>query len=131
MALDAWFYRIMQNVLFDDHDFQSRKKRDYRKDKMIPDNSGSQYELGLKDTDSRPSTADNLTALKDQVNRVLAELSPEHQRIMVLIHYSSLKKEQAAVLLGIQGDAARKRYARARCRFRELWKTHYGMTGFR
>src|SRR5207302_524492 len=42
MSLEAWFYQIVLNALFDDHDFQSRQQRDYRAEMAWPDRSSVQ-----------------------------------------------------------------------------------------
>lgn len=130
MTLDAWFYRIVLNALFDDHDFQSRQRRDYRAEMVWPDRSSAQFAMGLQNADTSPSEALGRQELKERIERVLGALPPDHQRIMVLIHYAELNKEQAAELLGIESNAARQRYARARSRFREVWKSIYGEQGF-
>jgi RNA polymerase sigma-70 factor (ECF subfamily) len=130
MPLDAWFYRIILNTLFDDHDFQSRQRRDYRAEKMWPDRSSAQFAMGLKNADTSPSEAFNRREVKERIDEVLRELPADQQQIMVLIHYAELNKEQAAELLGIESNTARQRYARARVRFREVWKSLFGEEGF-
>jgi RNA polymerase sigma-70 factor, ECF subfamily len=126
MALEAWFYRIILNCLFDDRDFQTRQRRDYRDEVVWPDQSSTQFAMGLQNPATSPSEALGRRELQEKIEQVLARLSAEHQQIMVLIHYADLSKEQAAEILGIDGNAARQRYARARVRFREQWKACFG-----
>lgn len=126
MALDAWFYRIILNVLFDDHDFHTRQRRDHRLDMNWPDRSSIQAGLGLRNADTSPSEAMGRKERKSRIDRVLAMLSPDQQQIMVLIHFAELTREQAAEILQIEGATARQRYARARARFREAWKSLFG-----
>jgi RNA polymerase sigma factor (sigma-70 family) len=126
MALDAWFYRIILNVLFDDHDFHSRQRRDHRLDMNWPDRSSVQAGLGLRNADTSPSEALGRKETKARIDRVLAMLPPDQQQIMVLVHFAELTREQASELLGIEGATARQRYARARARFRETWKSLFG-----
>lgn len=130
MALEAWFYRIVLNALLDDYDFQKRQQRDYRNEMAWPDRSSVQFAVGLQNADTSPSEALGRRELRERIERVLGALPADHQQIMVLIHFAELSKEQAAELLGIEGNAARQRYARARCRFRDVWKTLYGEDGF-
>jgi len=130
MTLESWFYRIVLNALFDDHDFHARQQRDYRNEMVWPDRSSVQGALGLRNADTSPSELLSRQEVKERIERVLGKLPPDHQQIMVLIHYGELSKEQAAELLGIESNAARQRYARARSRFREVWKTIYGEEGF-
>jgi RNA polymerase sigma-70 factor (ECF subfamily) len=130
MALEAWFYRVLLNTLLDDHDFQTRGRRDFRQELAWPDRSSVQFAAGLQAADTRPSEALARRELRERIERVLAALTPPHQEIMVLIHFAELTKEQAAELLGIDGGTARQRYARARLQFRETWKRLYGEDGF-
>jgi RNA polymerase sigma-70 factor (ECF subfamily) len=129
MALEAWFYRVILNCLFDDRDFQTRQRRDYRAEVAWPDHSSAQFAAGLHDPATSPSEALGRHELREKIERVLARLPAEHQQIMVLIHYADLSREQAAELLGIAGNAARQRYARARGKFREEWKACFGDEG--
>ncbi len=130
MELEAWFYRIVLNALLDDHDFQTRQRRDCGAELGWPDRSSQQFALGLQNADTSPSAALGRREVKERIERVLAALPADQQQIMVLIHYGELSKERAAELLGIESGTARQRYARARIRFRELWKTEYGDEGF-
>ncbi len=130
MALEAWFYRIILNVLFDDHDYQGRKRRDYRAEQPLPDRSSRQIVMGLRNAGTTPSEAVYRNELKQRIERVLGELPAAFQQIMVLIHFAELSGKQAAELIGITHELARQRYARARVCFRHLWKKHYGEEGF-
>jgi len=130
MAIDAWFYRIILNVLFDDHDFHSRQRRDHRLDRDWPDRSSAQVGLGLRNTDTSPSEALGRKETRMRIDRVLALLPADQQQILVLVHFAELTREQAAELLQIEGATARQRYARARARFREAWKSLFGDEDF-
>lgn len=124
MELEAWFYRIVLNALLDDHDFQTRQRRDCAAELGWPDRSSKQFALGLKHGGTTPTEAYRRQETKERIERVLAALPPDQQQMMVLVHYGELSKENAAELLGIDGGTARQRYARIR--FREVWKTEYG-----
>jgi len=126
MELEAWFYRIVLNALFDDHDFQTRKRRDCGAEHAWPDRSSQQFALGLQNDGTSPTEAYERQVVKERVDRVLAALPAHHQQIMVLIHFGELSKERAAELLDIESGTVRQRYARARMRFREVWKAEYG-----
>ena len=52
--------------------------------------------------------------------RSLKRLDPEDREILALRHFESLTSEDAARILGITGEAARKRYARALDRLRKI-----------
>ena len=127
MAFRPWFCRIILDTLFDDHDYQGRMERDYRKETAYPDRSSVQFSMGIQNPATSASLALARKELREKIDRVLARLSPEHQEIMVLIHFSELTREQAADLLGIEAGTARQRYARARKRFRKIWIALYGL----
>jgi len=129
MSLDAWFYRIILNVLFDDHDYHSRKRRDHRLETNWPDRSSVQAKLELQNSDTSPSEAVGRKELRARIETVLAALPADQQQILVLVHFAELTREKAAELLQIEAPAARQRYARARLRFRETWKALFGDEG--
>ena len=126
MAFYPWFCRIVLDRLLDDHDYNASKKRDYRAETAWPDRSSMQFALGLQNPITSPSETFYRKELRAKIDNVLAKLSPDHQEIMVLIHFGELTKEQAAEILGIKAGTARQQYARARARFRDLWKECYG-----
>jgi RNA polymerase sigma-70 factor, ECF subfamily len=126
MAFYPWFCRLVLNCLFDDHDYQSQRQRDYRAEQAWPDRSSVQLALGLENPGTTPSEAAGRRELHAQIDEVLGLLPPDHQEILVLIHFAELTREAAAQILGIAGNTARQRYARARVRFREVWKERFG-----
>ena len=137
MAFRPWFFRVIRDTLFDDHDFQGCLKRDYRREKAFPDRSSAQFEMGIQSPATTASMAlarkeeqqQKREKLRERIDQVLALLTPIQQEIMVLIHFSGLKKTQAAAILGIKPEAARKRYGDAIPRFRELWIERHGEEG--
>lgn len=126
MAFYPWFCRIVLDRLFDDHDYHASQKRDYRAETGWPDRSSMQFALGLQNPITSPSQSLMRKELKARIDQVLAQLSPAHQEIMVLIHFGELTKEQAAEILQIKAGTARQQYARARAQFRAVWKECYG-----
>jgi RNA polymerase sigma factor (sigma-70 family) len=129
MSFYSWCCRIVLNCLFDDHDFHARHRRDYRVEQAWPDGSSVQAALGLNSPGTSPSEAAGRNETQERIDLILTALSPEHQEIMTLVHYAGLSKEQAAQALGIEGAAARQRYARARVHFRAAWKARFGEDG--
>lgn len=129
MAFYPWLCRIVLDCLFDDHDFHARRQRDYRSEQAWPDQSSLQEALGLHAPGTSPSVLLGRKELRERIDFVLGLLSPEHQEIMVLVHFAELSKGQAADVLGVEAGTARQRYARARAKFREIWKDHFGQDG--
>jgi RNA polymerase sigma factor (sigma-70 family) len=130
LAFYPWFCRIILDRLFDDHDYHASQKRDYRAETAWPDRSSEQMALGLQAPLTSPSESLMRKELKTRIDQVLAQLSPAHQEIMVLIHFGELTKEQAAEILRIKPGTARQQYARARAQFRLLWKKCFGSEEF-
>lgn len=126
MAFEPWIFRLILNCLFDDHDYQSRQRRDYRAEVAWPDRSSMQCSLGLAAPGTTPSEAVARRDLQARIDQVLGRLAPDHQEILVMVHFGELTKQEAAEVLGIPSGTARQRYARARARFREVWKSCYG-----
>ena len=126
MAFYPWLCRIVLDRLCDDHDYHASQKRDYRAETAWPDRSSMQFALGLQNPITSPSEALIRKEMRARIDNVLAKLSPEQQEIVVLIHFGELTKEQAAEILGIKAGTARQQYARARAKFRDIWKECYG-----
>ncbi len=126
MAFRPWFCRVVLDTLFDDHDFHAAQQRDYHAEAAWPDRSSMQLDMGLQNPATTPSKALMRKELREKVDHVLAQLPAKLQEIMVLIHFGELSKAQAARFVGIKSGTARKRYANARMRFREIWIDCYG-----
>ena len=129
MAFYPWMCRIVLDCLCDDHDYHARRRRDYRAEAAWPERSSLQGALGLHNPGTSPSEAFARKELQARIDHVLGRLSPEHQEILVLVHFAELPREQAAALLGIEAGTARQRYARARAKFRAAWKDCFGQEG--
>jgi RNA polymerase sigma-70 factor (ECF subfamily) len=130
MALDAWFYRVIDDALIDDHRFQVRQKRDCAAETAWPDRSSAQLAAGLADAGTSPSEAAGRRETNERVERVLGQLSPDHQQVIVLVHFAELSQSDAAEFLGVESGTVRQRYARARAQFRKAWKATYGESEF-
>jgi RNA polymerase sigma-70 factor (ECF subfamily) len=79
-----------------------------------------------------PSTAAARVEIKSRLNEALGQMDPIDREVLALRHYEHLTSSEAAQVLGIQEDAASKRYLRALGRLREiLSEMPGGLTGFR
>lgn len=58
--------------------------------------------------------------LRDKLMRIVNSMSPIEREILVLVHFEELTMRDAAIELGINLEAAKKRYRRALNRLREL-----------
>jgi RNA polymerase sigma-70 factor (ECF subfamily) len=79
-----------------------------------------------------PSTAAARVEIKSRLNEALGQMDLIDREVLALRHYEHLTSSEAAQVLGIQEDAASKRYLRALGRLREiLSEMPGGLTGFR
>src|SRR5262249_40496248 len=84
LAFPAWLRWIASDVLFDERDWNIRKRRDVRKDVRFPDNSSAQFGLGLFAVSTTPSGVQIRKELQEQVRRVLKDLDPDDRDILCL-----------------------------------------------
>ena len=79
-----------------------------------------------------PSTAAARVEVKVRLNEALGQMDPIDREVLALRHYEHLTSSETAQVLGIQEDAASKRYLRALGRLREiLCDMPGGLTGLR
>jgi RNA polymerase sigma-70 factor (ECF subfamily) len=130
----AWLYQIVLDCIFDDHDFQHRRRRNVIWEQAIPDRSSQQMALDLFSHGTSPSKAvareELQQLLQARLTELLERLKAEDRDILCMRHYDGLKLEEFGQVLGIPGGTARARYARARRRLHELWVERYGPEEF-
>jgi RNA polymerase sigma-70 factor, ECF subfamily len=79
-----------------------------------------------------PSTAAARVEVKARLNEALSQMDPIDREVLALRHYEHLTGSETAQVLGIQEDAASKRYLRALGRLREILSDMPGgLTGLR
>jgi RNA polymerase sigma-70 factor (ECF subfamily) len=95
---DAWLHRLIVNAAID----EARRRRR----RVI--------EVSLTPIDVQ-STRDEIGLLvdRDELDRVLGELTPEHRALVVLHYYLGTPLPEAAASLGISLGAAKSRLHRA------------------
>jgi RNA polymerase sigma factor (sigma-70 family) len=134
MAPYTWLYRIAMDCLLDDRDYQTRRRRDQRAEIVWPDRSSMQMVLGLVHPATSPSSVlarkEYQELLHKRLTQTLELLKPEDREILCMRFLDELPTEEIALVLGIPQGTARQRYARARLRFRDLWKKLFGQEGF-
>lgn len=130
----AWLYRLAQDCLNDDHDYQTSLRRNVRRDRPVPERSSEQMVLGLFRTSDSPSNAakesERVERLRARMAEALDALSPDDHQILVMRHFDNLKSKEIAQVLGIEANAASVRYARARARLLEVWVARFGEEDF-
>jgi RNA polymerase sigma-70 factor (ECF subfamily) len=73
----------------------------------------AEVELVNLDIASTPDDATRLLADRDELDRVLASLAPDHRALVVMHYYLGLPLPEAAASLGISLSAAKSRLHRA------------------
>jgi RNA polymerase sigma-70 factor (ECF subfamily) len=129
----SWLYRIVLDSLLDDHDFQTRRRRNPHAEVGWPDHSSLQGILGLVSPLTSPSEAlakkELQERLRRQIGQTLDQLKAEDREILSMRFFDLLSTEEAAQVLDIPVGTCRQRYSRARLRFRDAWKRLYGREG--
>lgn len=100
-----WLYRIATNLA---HDHLRRQRR--------------VTWLPLPSADRRTAYDDaDMVGERDLVARTLAQLRPEERAVLLACGLEGLSYQQAGIVLGGRAEAVRKRYQRAKERFRQIY----------
>lgn len=105
LALRPWLYRIATN-----HAYKEFRRR--RLVRFIP----------LLDSLSQSQSIEREVEARDLVGRVLATLDGESRTLLVLTAVEGFSYREAAAIVGLSPEAARKRLYRAKMRFRERYE---------
>jgi RNA polymerase sigma-70 factor (ECF subfamily) len=90
----------------------------------LPDRSSLLLAKPLLAGASSPSQQNAAREFADRVGHAVAELVEADREILLLRHMEGLNYAEISCLLGIEADAARKRYGRALLRLRKVLKDH-------
>jgi RNA polymerase sigma-70 factor (ECF subfamily) len=96
---DSWLHRLLVHACMDE--LRRRRRRP------------TEVELMNLDIAGTPDDTARLLADRDELDRVLASLAPEHRALVVLHYYLGLPVPEAAAALGISLGAAKSRLHRA------------------
>lgn len=102
LLFQPWLYRIATNLAYD----YWRRQHHFR---WVP--------LNMLDRQPADDTMDTF-AEHDLVQQVLARLKPDERAVLLLCGLEQLSYTQAAMVLGSSAEAVRKRFQRAKSRFR-------------
>jgi RNA polymerase sigma-70 factor (ECF subfamily) len=129
----VWLYRIVRDCLFDDHDFQTSKRRSLHAEIAWPDRSSLQMVLGMVSPLTSPSEAlarrEQQELMGKRIHVTLEHLKSEDREVLCMWFFDQLSAEEIGQVLDIPKGTARQRYSRARLRFRETWKKLIGQEG--
>ena len=102
--LRAWLFTLMHNIFV--NQWKQAQHMEFRADEDLPE------------TPVRPAQQDALD-LRD-LERALAQLSPDHREVLLLVGLEELSYEQCAEVIGVPIGTVMSRLARARDRLRKL-----------
>lgn len=100
----SWIYRIMMNEALN---FVQRRKPAEELDERVPDSARG------------PDDHAHASALEDEVQQALLELSPSDRQILVLRHFEDLSHHEIGAILGIADQTVKSRLYTARQRLGE------------
>lgn len=103
-TLRAWLFTLMHNIFV--NQWKQGQRIEYRADEDLPE------------TRVRSEQQDGLD-LRD-LERTLAQLSPDHRELLLLVGLEELSYEECATVVGIPIGTVMSRLARARDRLRKL-----------
>ena len=121
-ACFAWLREIVLHCLYDEWDYNTAKKRDVRREQVLPERSSVFERLGLASPQTGPSTAAARNEQEERLHELLGQLKPADREILQMIEFEARSYAEVAVVLQIDNGAARVRHTRALRRLKDLWK---------
>src|SRR5205823_3737923 len=126
LSLKTWFYRIVLVCVIVDHRYQTTRKRTVQLEEAYPDHSSVQLLKGLVSEGTDPGSR---MARAERIHTIMSLLTPEDQHVLAMRIFDEMTSKEIGQVLGVEDNAVRQRYARARLRFGELWKERFGAEG--
>lgn len=118
----AWLYGVARDRICDAWEFETRDKRNLKREAPWPERSSMQLVMGLVANESTPSARAAGEELRAQMLQVLSLLKEKDREILWMRHHDDLSFLEIAAVLSITDNAARVRYVRALGRLRTLWQ---------
>ena len=107
----SFLYRLTYNMCVD---LARKKKREKLIPLTRPEDDGDEAEWEIPDTAALPEEETERKELRESIHRALGELTPEHQRMIVLRELGGMSYEDIGRLLHLNGGTVKSRLARAR-----------------
>ena len=121
---EALLWRIVENVLRDEHDWFKRKRREMDRECPLP--ASSVLHLGSSQVNSHPVAAAQQHEAQAMVRLALDLLSASDREIIILREYDGLSYAQIAERLEVKEPAVRVRLSRALNRLGTKMSKLYG-----
>jgi RNA polymerase sigma-70 factor (ECF subfamily) len=113
ISLYPWLHQQVLDSLFAAWRRHDGAGRDMHREMPWPEHSSAALALGLFGSVTTPSRALHRAELAEKVRLALQMLKPEDREILLLRHFDELSNVEAGEVLGINAEAAAKRYLRA------------------
>jgi RNA polymerase sigma-70 factor (ECF subfamily) len=124
-SLRTWLYRIAVNSAINELRRRGRRKALHGPSlEELQDSEGGGGERVLPDYSQVPSVLVEREELRRAVHQTLAQLSPKHRAVLVLVDLEGLPYEQAASIVGCPLGTLKSRLARARTVFARLFSRY-------
>ena len=128
MPFWLWLYRMAhERLLKIERAHLDRAKRSVDREVPLPDQSSLQFASQLTDQGVTPESQVRRREMASRVRKLLGQLSETDREIIVLRNFEGLSNLEAACLLDLKPETAKKRYARALLRMRKTM-TAVGLT---
>ena len=116
-AFATWLYRLTSNACID---FLRKEKRKRAAGSVLYlDDTEEGATLDLPDYDADPHRQLEQSEVREAIANGLAELSPEHRKVLALREVSGLSYAEIADILGLEEGTIKSRISRARLALRK------------
>lgn len=117
-AFSTWLYRLTSNLCID---FLRKEKRKRAAGAVLylDDTEEEEASIDLPDYGADPHRQLEQAEMREQLDRAMAALSPEHRTILSLREVSGLSYREIADLLSVEEGTVKSRIARARTALRK------------
>jgi RNA polymerase sigma-70 factor (ECF subfamily) len=120
MPFHVWIRKTAYERLLDLRRHHHRARRSVEREAALPDRSSLLLARPLLTGGPSPSQQLQARELTERVARAVERLSEADQEVLLMRHGEGLPFEEVACLLGIEPDAARKRFGRALIRLQAV-----------
>jgi RNA polymerase sigma-70 factor, ECF subfamily len=125
MPFHLWVRRTAyERLLKVQRHHRRRARRSVNREVPLPDRTSLLLAKPLLAGAASPSQQLAARELAERVGHAVADLAEADRQILLMRHMEELNYAEIACLLGIEADAARKRYGRALLRLRKVLKDH-------
>jgi RNA polymerase sigma-70 factor (ECF subfamily) len=125
MPFHLWIRRTAyEKLLKVQRHHRRRARRSVNREVPLPESSSLLLAKPLLAGGLSPSQQLAARELAERVGHAVAELAETDREVLLMRHMEGLNYAEIVCLLGIEADAARKRYGRALLRLRKVLKNH-------